>query len=110
MYGSSNRNRSSSSASKNTSSSSSTHCDQDQEKQSSVQKEELNSVSLRKPNDSISQTGGSSFARTENDLSKEDDCSISNSDVDDDNNTDDEYDEQELLMEFKKLISKHMKL
>jgi hypothetical protein len=109
MYGSSNRNRSSSSASKNTSSSS-THCDQDQEKQSSVQKEELNSVSLRKPNDSISQTGGSSFARTENDLSKEDDCSISNSDVDDDNNTDDEYDEQELLMKFKKLISKHMKL
>jgi hypothetical protein len=31
---------------------------------------------------------------------------MSNSDDD----TDDEYDEQELLVEFKKLISKHMKL
>jgi hypothetical protein len=32
-------------------------------------------------------------------------------DVDDDNDdTDDEYDDQELLVEFKKLISKHMKL
>jgi hypothetical protein len=91
-------------------SSSSTHCDQDQEEQSSVQKEELNSVSLKKPDDLISQTGGFDFARTENDLSEEDDCSISSSDVDDDNETDDEYDEQELLMEFKKLISKHMKL
>jgi hypothetical protein len=35
---------------------------------------------------------------------------MSSSDVDDDDDTDDEYDEQELLMEFKKLISKHMKL
>jgi hypothetical protein len=35
---------------------------------------------------------------------------MSSSDVDDDDDTDDEYDEQELLVEFKKLISKHMKL
>jgi hypothetical protein len=35
---------------------------------------------------------------------------LSNSDIDDDDNINDEYDEQELLMEFKKLISKHMKL
>jgi hypothetical protein len=41
-------------------------------------------------------------------LAKEGDCSTSSSD--DDDNTDDEYDEQELLVEFKKLISKHMKL
>jgi hypothetical protein len=43
-------------------------------------------------------------------LSEEDDCSTSSSDVDDDVDIDDEYDEQELLVEFKKLISKHMKL
>jgi hypothetical protein len=47
MYGSSNSKRSSSSAPENISSSS-TYCDQDQEKQSSVQKEELNSVTLGK--------------------------------------------------------------
>jgi hypothetical protein len=47
------------------------------------------------------------FGRKENVLAEEDDCSTSSSDVDD---TDDEYDEQELLVEFKKLISKHMKL
>jgi hypothetical protein len=41
-------------------------------------------------------------------LAEEDDCSMSSSDDDDD--TYDEYDEQELLVEFKKLISKHMKL
>jgi hypothetical protein len=40
-------------------------------------------------------------------LAKEDDSSTSSSDDDD---TDDEYDGQELLVEFKKLISKHMKL
>jgi hypothetical protein len=50
----------------------------------------------------------SGFSKTENVLVEEDDCSTSSSDVDDD--TDDEYDEQELLVEFKKLISKHMKL
>jgi hypothetical protein len=41
-------------------------------------------------------------------LAEEDDCSTSISD--DDVDTDDEYDEQELLVEFKKLISKHIKL
>jgi hypothetical protein len=35
---------------------------------------------------------------------------MSSYDVDDDDETDDEYDEQELLIKFKKLISKHMKL
>jgi hypothetical protein len=48
VYGSSNSKRSSSSAPENISSSS-THYDQDQEEQSNVQKEELNSVSLVKP-------------------------------------------------------------
>jgi hypothetical protein len=48
MYGSSNSKKSSSSASENISSSS-THFDQDQEEQSSVQKEEINSASLGKP-------------------------------------------------------------
>jgi hypothetical protein len=52
----------------------------------------------------------SDFGRTENVLVKEDYCSMSSSDIDDDDDTDDEYDEQELLVEFKKLISKHMKL
>jgi hypothetical protein len=50
------------------------------------------------------------FGRTDNALAEEDDCSTSSFDIDDDNDTYDEYDEQELLMEFKKLISKHMKL
>jgi hypothetical protein len=40
-------------------------------------------------------------------LSEEDDCSTSSSDIDD---TDDEYDEQELLVEFSKLKCKYMKL
>jgi hypothetical protein len=44
-------------------------------------------------------------------LAEKDDCSTSSSDVDDDDDdTDDEYDDQELLLEFKKFISKHMKL
>jgi hypothetical protein len=43
-------------------------------------------------------------------MSEEDDCSTSSSDIDDDDDTYDEYDEQELLVEFKKLIRKHMKL
>jgi hypothetical protein len=43
-------------------------------------------------------------------LSEEDDCSTSSSNVDDDDDIDDEYDEQELLVEFRKLILKHMKL
>jgi hypothetical protein len=41
-------------------------------------------------------------------LVEENDCSTSSSDVDDD--TDDEYDDKELLLEFKKLINKPMKL
>jgi hypothetical protein len=55
----------------------------------------------------VSQTGLSNFGRIETSLAEEDDCSTSSSDDDD---TDDEYDEQEFLVEFKKLISKHMKL
>jgi hypothetical protein len=43
-------------------------------------------------------------------LSEEDDCSTSSSDINDDDDTDDDYDEQELLVEFRKLISKHIKL
>jgi hypothetical protein len=43
-------------------------------------------------------------------LSEENDCSTSSSDVDDDDDIDDEYDEQELFVEFRKLIRKHMKL
>jgi hypothetical protein len=90
---------------------SSTHFDQDQEEQSSVQKEELNSVSLVKSDGPISQTGVSGFYRTKSILTEEDDCSSSCSDDDnDDDDTEDEYDDQELLVEFKKLISKHMKL
>jgi hypothetical protein len=92
MYDSSNSKRSSSSAPENISSSS-THFDQDQEEQSSVQKEELNSVSLGKLDSPISQTVVSSFGRTENVLAEEDDCYTSSFDIDDE-----------------KLISKHMKL
>jgi hypothetical protein len=110
MYDLSNTKKSSSSDPENISSSSSTHFDQEQEDQSSVQKEELNSASLGKSDGSVSQTRGSSFSRMENVLSEENDCSTSSSDVDNDDDTDDEYDEQELLVEFKKLISKHMKL
>jgi hypothetical protein len=43
-------------------------------------------------------------------LSEENDCPTSSSEIDDDDDTDDEYDEQELLVEFRKLIRKHMKL
>jgi hypothetical protein len=50
----------------------------------------------------------SGFGRIETFLAEEDSCSTSSSDDDDD--TDDEYNEQELLVEFKKLINKHMKL
>jgi hypothetical protein len=56
----------------------------------------------------VSQTGLSGFGRIETSLAEEDDCSMSSSD--DDDYTDDLYDEQGLLVEFKKLISKHMKL
>jgi hypothetical protein len=57
----------------------------------------------------VSQTETSYFGRTKATLVEEDDCSLSSSDIDDDD-TDDEYDDQEFLLEFKKLISKHMKL
>jgi hypothetical protein len=82
--------------------------DQSQEGQSSSQKEEVKSGGLKKSDCLVSQTGGFDFGRTENVLSEEDYCSTSSPDDDDD--TDDEYDEQELLVEFKKLISNHMKL
>jgi hypothetical protein len=95
MYSSSNSKKSSSSAMKNISLSSTLY-DQSQEGQSSSQKEEAKSVSLEKPDCSISQTGGYGFGRTEEILSKEDDCSTSSSD--DDDGIDDEYDEQELLV------------
>jgi hypothetical protein len=94
MYGSSNSKKSLSSAPENISSSSSTLFDQSQEGQSSSQKEEAKSVS----------------SILSEQMSKEDDCSKSNFDVDDDDDIDDGYDEQELLVEFKKLISKLMKL
>jgi hypothetical protein len=66
--------------------------------------------SLGKPNCPVFQTRLYGFGRTKDILSEEDDCSTSSSDVDDDDDTYDEYDEQELLVEFKKFISKHMKL
>jgi hypothetical protein len=107
MYGSSNSKKSSSSAMKNILSSYTLY-DQSQEGQSSSQKEEVKSASLEKLDCPVSQTGGSNFDRTEDILSKEDDCSTSSSNDNDD--IDDEYDEQELLVEFKKLISMHIKL
>jgi hypothetical protein len=108
MYGSSSSKKSSSSALDNISSSS-TLLNQSQEGQSSSQKEEAKSVSLGKLDCLVSKTGLSGFGRIETSLTEEDDCSTSSFDEDVDD-TDDEYDEQELLAEFKKLISKHMKL
>jgi hypothetical protein len=107
IYGSSNSKKSSSSTLENISSSS-TLFDQSQEGQSSSQKEEAKSASLGKPDCPISQTRLSSFGRIETSLAEEDDCSMLSSDDDDD--TDEEYDEQELLVEFKKIIRKHIKL
>jgi hypothetical protein len=107
MHGSSNSKKSSSSAMKNISSSSTLY-DQSQEGQLSSQKEEVKFASLGKPDCPVSQTGGSNFSRTEEILFKEEDCSTSS--FNDDDGTDDEYDKQELLVEFKKLISKHIKL
>jgi hypothetical protein len=109
MYGSSNSKKSSSSAPENISSLS-TLFYQSQEGQSSSQKEKEKSTSLGKLDCLVSQTGLSDFGRIETSLAEEDDCSTSSSDDDDDDDTDDEYDEQELLVEFKKLISKYMKL
>jgi hypothetical protein len=73
----------------------------------------VKSVSLRKLDYLVSQTGVSGFGRIETSLVEEEDCSTSSSDDDDDDDdddTDDEYDYEELLLEFKKLISKHIKL
>jgi hypothetical protein len=108
MYGSSNSKKSPSSAPENILSSS-TLFDQSQEGQSISQKEEAKSASLGKSDCPVSQTGLSGFGRKETSLVEEDDCSTSSSD-DDDDDIDNEYDEQELLVEFKKLISKHIKL
>jgi hypothetical protein len=104
IYDSSNSKKLLSSAMKNISLSSTLY-DQSQEGQSSFQKEEVKSASLGKPDCPVSQTRLSCFDRIETSLAKEGDCSTSSSDDDDD-----VYDEQELLLEFKKLISKHMKL
>jgi hypothetical protein len=108
MFSSSNDQRSSSKTPKNISSSS---LDINQEEQSSVQKEETESISLGKLDGPISQTGVSGFGRMKISLAEEDDCYTSSSDIDDDDDdTDDEYDCKELLLKFKTLISKHMKL
>jgi hypothetical protein len=57
------------------------------------------------------ETGLSDFDRIETSLVEDEDCSTSSSDDDgDDDDTDDEYNYEELLLEFKTLISKHMKL
>jgi hypothetical protein len=104
-FGSSDDKRSSSTNIPENVSSSSIHIDQDQEEQSSVQKEKVKSVSLGKPDCPVSQTGVSDFGGTKTSLVEEEDCSMSSSDDDDD-----EYDYGEPLLEFKKLISKHMKL
>jgi hypothetical protein len=110
IFVSSNNKRSSSNVPENISSSSICFY-RDQEEQSSVQKEELESANLGKPDCPVSQTKMSSFCTTEKSLAKEDDCftTISNVD-DDDDDKDDKYHEQKFLVEFKKHISKHMKL
>jgi hypothetical protein len=70
----------------------------------------VKSVSLEKSDYSVSQIGVSSFGRIETSLIEEEDCSTSSSDDDDDDDIDDKYDYEELLLEFKKLLSKYMKL
>jgi hypothetical protein len=107
MYGASNSKKSSSCAPKNISSSS-TLFNQRQEEKSSSQKEEAKFASLGKLYCPVSQTRLSGFGRIETSLTEEDNYSTSSSNDDDDTN--DEYNEQELFVEFKKLISKHMKL
>jgi hypothetical protein len=110
IFGSSNDKKSSSNVPENISSSS-IHIDQDQEEQSSVQKENVKSVSLGKPDGLVFQTRTSDFGRTKVTLTEEEDCYTSSSDVDDDDDdTDDEYGDQEFLLKFQKLISKFMKL
>jgi hypothetical protein len=106
MFGSSDDKRSSSKNIPENVSLSIIHIDQDQEDQSSVQKEKVRSVSLRKPDCPVS-----GFGRTETFLVEEEDCSTSSfDDDDDDDDTDDEYDYEELLLELKKLVRKHIKL
>jgi hypothetical protein len=90
MYGSSNSKKLSLSAMKNISSSSTLY-DLSQEGQSSSQKEEAKSIHLGRLDYPVSQTRGSNFDRTEDILSKKDDCSTPSSD--DDDGTNDEYDE-----------------
>jgi hypothetical protein len=111
MFSSSNNTRTSSNLSENISSSS-IHIDQDQEEQSSIQKEKVKSASVEKSDGPVSQTRTSGFGRIKVTLAEEDDCSTcsSDDDNDDDDDTEDEYDDQELLLEFKKHITKHMKL
>jgi hypothetical protein len=109
MYGLSNSQRSSSSVPENISSSS-INIDQGQKDQSCTQEEKVEYASLEKLDCPISQTGVSSFSRIEITLAEEEDCSMSSSHIDDDDGTDDEYDHEELLSEFQKLISKHIKL
>jgi hypothetical protein len=110
MFGSSFDKRSSSNIPENFSSSY-IHIDQDQEEQSSVQKEKVKSANLGKSNGLVSQTRVSGFGRTKITLAEEGDCSTSSSINDnDDDDTEDKYDDQELLFEFKKLTNKHIKL
>jgi hypothetical protein len=111
MFDSSDDKRSSSTSIPENISSSSIYIDQYQEEQSSDQKEKVKSASLRKLDGPVSQTEIFGFDRTRIDLAEEDDCSTlsSDDDNDDDDDTNDEYDDQELLLEFQKLISKHMK-
>jgi hypothetical protein len=75
MFGSRNDKRSSSKNIPENVSSSSIHIDQDQEEQSSVQKEKVKSVSLRKLDYPVFQTGVSGFGRIETSLVEEEDCS-----------------------------------
>jgi hypothetical protein len=58
---------------------------------------------VEKLDDPVFQTGVSDFGKTEITLPEEEDCSTSSSDDDND-------DDEDLLLEFQKLISKHIKL
>jgi hypothetical protein len=97
MFDSSNDKWSSPNVSENISLSS-IHIDQDKEEQLSVQKG-VKSASLEKPDGPIAQIRTSNFGRTKAALTEEDDCFKSSSDIDDDD-TNDEYDDQELLVQF----------
>jgi hypothetical protein len=110
MFGSSNDKRSSSTSIPENISSSSIHIDQDQEEQSCVKTEKVKSDSLGKLNGLVSQTGVPGFGRTRIGLAEDDYSTLSSDDDNDDDDTNNEYDNQQLLLEFQKLISKHMKL